>query len=131
MMHHFKKRQLFTSRQWRWFWESFFISLIFLLFVTAFLYLAYGRDSGIQEPLISASLSSSQPLSTDGKGHPFHDTDVLSISFFGLKKELSALKTSQLIDQLKQDYLRFRFFIPARFRTLGGGLYLLWKLSGI
>lgn len=121
------KRPAIHPRQWRWFWESFWISLIVLLFITAFLYIACGS---IQEPLVSASISSSQPLSEDGKGRPVSDTDVLSISFFGMKKEFSVYKLQLLGKQLQQDYARFRFFIPARLRALGGGLYLIWKLMG-
>lgn len=122
------KRFSIHPRQWRWFWESFWISFIVLLFITAFLYIACGRESGIQEPLVSVSVSSSQPLPVDGKGRPVNDTDVLSISFFGMKKEFSVYKLQLFSEQLQRDYARFRFLIPARYRAFGGGIYLLYRL---
>lgn len=94
--------------QWRLFWQSFWVSLIVLGFLTGFLYLSCGH---VQEPVISVTLSSSQPLE-DSK------TDGCSFSFLGWHTRISEQELEQLSQQISALYRQYGVLIPARWRVI-------------
>lgn len=104
--------------QWRLFWQSFWASLIFLGFVTGFLYLSYGQRSGIQEPIISVNISSSQPLDENGNSRP-SQTGGCSFSFLGWNRKISLEELEQISQQLSVLLHRYGILIPARWRAIG------------
>lgn len=104
--------------QWRLFWQSFWVSLIFLGFVSGFLYLSYGQSSQIQEPILSVDLSYSQPLE-HSENSRLSETDGCSFSFLGWKKEISSEEMEQISRRLSTLFHRYGILIPARWRAIG------------
>ncbi len=94
--------------QWRLFWQSFWVSLIMLGFLTGFLYLSCGH---VQEPVVSVTLSSSQPLEDFG-------TDGCSFSFLGWHTRISEQELEQLSQQISALYRQYGILIPARWRVI-------------
>ncbi len=115
-----------SHRQLRWFWGSFFITLIFLGFITGFLYVACGKESGVQQPVLSVVLPSSSKSEYENS-HP-NDSDSYSISFLGWKKEFSVLEIQEISQEISRLYSRYGVLIPPSYRTFGGFIYLLYKL---
>lgn len=118
-----------TRRKLRWFWESFFVSAMFLLFLTAFFYVASGQESSIQQPVLSMSISSSEKVSQEKEKRPNQDPDVFSISFLGWNWKISASEFLEITDKASRIYHNYGILIPARYRAPAEGLWLLWQLT--
>ena len=108
-----------TRRKLRWFWESFFISAMFLLFLTAFFYVASGQ----------VSISSSEKISQEKEKRPNQDPDVFSMSFLGWNWKISASEFLEISDKASRIYHNYGILIPARYRAPAEGLWLLWQLA--
>ena len=118
-----------TRRKLRWFWESFFVSAMFLLFLTAFFYVASGQESSIKQPVLSVSISSSEKISQEKEKRPNQDPDVFSMSFLGWNWKISASEFLEISDKASRIYHNYGILIPARYRAPAEGLWLLWQLA--
>lgn len=121
------KDRTHRRKQLRLFWSSFFISSIFILCVAAFLYVANGQQSGIHEPVLSVVIPSQQSIYENGKQRPQIE-DAVSLSFFGLKTEISLSELQSVYGEISRLYDRYGIFIPAKYRATAGILSLLRKL---
>lgn len=113
--------------QCKWFLESFFISILFILFLSAFFYVACGKESGIQQPVFSVSISSSSPVSNNQKKSPSSRSDFFSLSFLGWHWEISRSDFEESYHKLSEIYQNYGILIPAKYRAAAGSFYLLWQ----
>lgn len=119
-----------SRRQMRWFWESFFISILLILFLTGFFYVACGRESGIRQPVLSVNLSTSQAISQAKEKRPNQDSDVFSVSFLGLEWSISDSEFRKIADTASRLYQNYGILIPARYRAPVEALWLFGQLAG-
>ncbi len=106
------------QKQSRIFWISFGVSVLCILFLTAFFYLSTKEDLGIQEVALSIKL-------------PMHnEEESFSITFLGEKKEISSRQIKEMWSVILERYpfvQRMFFLIPAKYRAAFGIGSLFWE----